>query len=125
MVVLGMGNSRMKDFYDVWTLARLFSFDGATLGKAVAATFRRRRTSLPAEIPIALTDEFSGDPIKQTQWQAFVRRGRLAAKDASLGDVMELVRSFFLPVFTAARDGDSALATWSPGGPWCDSFSAV
>ncbi len=46
-VLLGDANSRMKDFYDLFTLPRLYPFDGATLTEAIAATFERRRTSLP------------------------------------------------------------------------------
>lgn len=31
MVALGIANSRMKDFYDIWTLALQFEFDGSML----------------------------------------------------------------------------------------------
>jgi len=31
MVKLGLANSRMKDFYDIWLLSRLFSFEGDEL----------------------------------------------------------------------------------------------
>lgn len=67
MVMLGMANSRMKDFYDAWALAREFEFDGLLLSRAIAATFERRRTNLPAEIPLAFTDSFSTDHAKSTQ----------------------------------------------------------
>ena len=42
MVFLGMANSRIKDFYDVFILSKTFSFDGNTLVKAIKATFERR-----------------------------------------------------------------------------------
>jgi predicted nucleotidyltransferase component of viral defense system len=42
MVYLGTANSRMKDFYDVWLLARTSTFDGAALAQAIAATFANR-----------------------------------------------------------------------------------
>lgn len=51
MTVLGIANSRMKDFYDLWTLARQFSFEGATLSAAIEATFDRRKTPLPTDAP--------------------------------------------------------------------------
>ena len=54
MVELGMINSRMKDFYDLWYLSRHFAFDGATLLQAIKATFERRGTSLQSERPLAL-----------------------------------------------------------------------
>ena len=46
MVKLGITNSRMKDFFDVWFLSRRFDFDGVTLHKAIHATFARRLTAL-------------------------------------------------------------------------------
>lgn len=61
MVSLGIANSRMKDFYDVWVLARDFEFDGATLARAISATFGRRKTQVPAVPPLALTSEFGRD----------------------------------------------------------------
>jgi predicted nucleotidyltransferase component of viral defense system len=67
MVNLGMANSRMKDFFDVWSLARTFAFDGQPLSAAIAATFQRRKTDLPAEMPLALSEEFADDRTKQTQ----------------------------------------------------------
>jgi predicted nucleotidyltransferase component of viral defense system len=51
MVTLGLGNSRMKDFFDVWYLARTFEFDEAVLRKAIPATFARRQTSMPNAMP--------------------------------------------------------------------------
>lgn len=47
MVALGMINTRLKDFYDLWAIAGAFEFDGATLAQAIAATFARRETELP------------------------------------------------------------------------------
>jgi hypothetical protein len=46
MVFLGELNSRMKDFYDLWLLARQFDFDGPTLAKSIAATFENRKTGI-------------------------------------------------------------------------------
>ena len=67
MTALGIANSRMKDFFDLWVLARGFPFEGPTLSRAIGATFRRRKTDLPAEAPLALTAEFGADPGKVKQ----------------------------------------------------------
>jgi predicted nucleotidyltransferase component of viral defense system len=69
IVALGMTNGRMKDFYDLWMMLRHFEFDGATLAKAIAATFSRRRTPLPTDTPAGLSEEFSRDAIKR--WGPF------------------------------------------------------
>ena len=74
MVMLGMANSRMKDFFDLWLLAATFEFAGEVLARAIQATFERRRTPLPETIPIALTADFHGDDSKQKQWRAFIRK---------------------------------------------------
>ncbi len=73
MVALGRANSRMKDYYDVWMLTRTFDLEPARLRQAVAATFARRGTAVPATVPDGLTDAFAEDPSKRRQWDAFAR----------------------------------------------------
>jgi Nucleotidyl transferase AbiEii toxin, Type IV TA system len=75
MVMLGIANSRMKDFFDLWVLARSFAFAGPTLADAIRATFVRRKTPVPAAPPLALTAEFGTDRGKVTQWAAFLKKG--------------------------------------------------
>jgi hypothetical protein len=72
MVPLGRANSRMKDFYDVWTLSKTYQFAEERLARAIAATFARRQTAIPTEPPDALTSAFADDPQKRQQWAAFV-----------------------------------------------------
>ena len=118
MVMLGIANSRMKDFYDIWTLAQRFTFDGAILCRACAATFARRRTPLPTDTPLALTPAFSNDAGKQTQWRAFVRRGRLADGEVDFTEVVTLVSNFLMPPMHALAAGQSFTQHWPVGGPW-------
>ena len=117
LVSLGIANTRMKDFYDLWMLARRFDFDGERLSKAIAATFERRRTPIPEEAPLALTPAFHDDTAKQTQWRAFLRKGAVVA-EADLGTVVEFVRTFLMPPASAARVGKPLSGNWSAGGPW-------
>jgi predicted nucleotidyltransferase component of viral defense system len=86
MVTLGMANSRMKDYYDVWMLTRAFTLDPNRLRRAVDATFARRDTSLLASVPEGLSDAFAADPGKQAQWQAFARN--LSASRPGLDEVV-------------------------------------
>lgn len=118
MVELGITNSRMKDFYDLWYLSRYFAFDGPPLTRAIAATFERRGTPLPSETPLALTDEFATDPTKQTQWRAFLRRGDLKTEDITLQEVIDTLSDFLWPPASAAATGTSFEAAWQPSGPW-------
>lgn len=117
IVALGMLNSRMKDFYDLWVLSREFDFDGAKLATAIRATFDRRRTPLPAEVPAALSEEFFGDPAKQGQWRAFVARGQLRHSDVALAAAVRGVRTFAWPVMAALSAG-APPRSWPSGGPW-------
>lgn len=73
MVVLGMANSRMKDYYDVWMLTSAYDPDRERMRRAVVATFTRRRTAIPSSVPDGLSDAFSRDPGKLRQWAAFAR----------------------------------------------------
>lgn len=118
MTALGMQNSRMKDFFDLWILSRDFAFDGQTLVQAIVATFRRRETLPPTETLLALTAEFGTDPIKIEQWEACVRKGKLAAGSAKLDVVITVLHEFLMPLSRAAATGEAYHATWSPGGPW-------
>jgi predicted nucleotidyltransferase component of viral defense system len=118
MVKLGIVNTRMKDFYDLWVLARHFEFEGVLLGRAIKATFERRGTALPTEVPLALSDEFSGDTGKKTQWAAFLRRLGREAGGTPLAEVVEALKEFLLPPVTAAGHVEAFERTWPPGGPW-------
>jgi hypothetical protein len=79
VVTLGIANSRMKDFFDLWVLTRHSELDTTTLRRAITATFARRGTALPTNTPIGLSDEFIADRAKQTQWRAFTTRNQLTA----------------------------------------------
>ena len=118
IVVLGMPNSRMKDFYDLWTMARFFSFAGSSLVDALRATFHRRGTTLPDEIPTGLSEEFATDKDKNTQWGAFLMRSDLGDAETELPQVIDELRAFLLaPLFAAARE-DIFERSWAEGGPW-------
>jgi hypothetical protein len=123
MVVLGIANSRMKDFYDLWVLARQFAFDGATLTRAVRATFNRRKTGMPRETPLALTEEFGRDTAKSVQWKAFLRKNSLERGVPELLDLLSHLREFLLPPLRAASGTASVPASWSAGGPWASAES--
>jgi predicted nucleotidyltransferase component of viral defense system len=121
MIDLGLGNSRMKDFFDIWFLSNNFEFDGSVLAQAVRATFDRRDTAVPLELPVALTPIFAADRGKQTQWSAFINRARPASSPVDLADVVDRLRKFLEPVLVAAREPAKATAArWSPGRGWSD-----
>lgn len=117
MIFLGIANSRMKDFFDVWFLAMNFDFEGRVLARAIQATFERRKTELPKTAPLALTKGFSEDDAKMKQWKAFVSKTTLS-KTTTLDEVITLIARFILPPLDAAREGHPFKMTWKPKGPW-------
>ena len=118
MVVLGIANSRMRDFFDIWTLASSHTFRLDSLAKSVRTTFDRRRTAVSAGLPFALTSEFLEDGLKQTQWKAFVGRLSLSGGVPGLQEIGEHLAAFLRPALDAARSGDPAHLVWNPPGPW-------
>lgn len=113
---LGMLNSRMKDYFDLWILARHSDFDGAVLSTAIRATFERRRTAIPSGVPIGLTNEFTLDAQKEKQWQAFLRKNAL--DKTPLAAVVDDLRSFLLPVLSAVVAGGAHDRPWRAGTGW-------
>lgn len=115
MVSLDIINTRIKDFYDIWTLSHERSFNGEILKKAIIATFERRKTELPKEIPLALSDAFSQEPDKEKLWRAFLRKGRLSAEGKSLAEVVKELEHFLMPPTLAAANKHDFTLTWSDG----------
>lgn len=95
MVRLGRANSRMKDFYDIWFLAKTFKIEEGRLTSAIAATFKRRNTEVPNDIPDGLSKAFAEDPQKQRQWNSFVEG--ILAEPVAFDDVIRDLRDFLLP----------------------------
>jgi hypothetical protein len=118
MVLLGIANSQMKDFYDIWTLASSYVFEMDPLVRALQSTFERRRTELPRGVPFAFTDEFLEDATKQTQWRAFLARLSVAGQRTDLKDVGRFLAGFLIPVTKAAAHAEPSRRVWTPPGPW-------
>jgi hypothetical protein len=102
MVALGRANSRMKDFYDIWLLSQSFPFDDDRLARAIAATFERRGTEIPVDLPDALTPAFAEDEQKQRQWNAFLEN--VAGRPGRLAEVIDGVAVFIMPHAMSAKD---------------------
>ncbi len=118
IVALDLANSRMKDFYDLLAMSRLFSFDGATLAAAIMATFETRATAIPRERPPPLTHAFSEDPQKLRQWRSFLTRDPLLLDEPDLSTVIREIGDFIMPAALAARDDRRIPGHWTPDGGW-------
>jgi predicted nucleotidyltransferase component of viral defense system len=117
MVTLGIANSRMKDFYDVFKLCQTLAYDGMLLTEAVQATFKRRQTEIPPTAPFALTQGFAKDSMKTTQWNAFLRKHQ-QHDTGNLEMIIEQIATFIMPVFQAIRSGRVLEDQWNPENGW-------
>lgn len=97
IVSLGIRNTRMKDFHDLWFLSRRFDFDGETLHRALLATFGRRKTSLDGEL-LPFTAGYISDADRQVQWQGFLTRNGLNGPPVKFPEVMTALRKFIGPI---------------------------
>ncbi|MEZ4461494.1 MAG: nucleotidyl transferase AbiEii/AbiGii toxin family protein [bacterium] len=109
---LGITNSRMKDFFDLWVISQRTDLDGELLRQALLATFGRRETALKSLPPVGLTKAFADE--KQPQWDAFLKRNDLSALD--LESVISKIWDFLMPVVVAAHGDEVLHASWTKGG---------
>jgi len=120
MVSLDTLNSRMKDFYDLWVLSNGFDYEGRTLSEAIRATFQRRRTPIPSQIPNCLLQPFAEDPERQGLWKAFLKRS--AIRDPGADDftaILTRLRDFLaLPLLAAGPNGPAFSLKWQPTKGW-------
>jgi predicted nucleotidyltransferase component of viral defense system len=116
MVKLSIANSRLKDFYDIWFLCNKFEFKGPEIGSAIQATFERRNTPIPQEIPSAFSAQFG--QIKLKDWNAFLSKNKLNTNGASFNNVLSKLENFLMPPCLAAARGEVFNKTWRQSGYW-------
>jgi predicted nucleotidyltransferase component of viral defense system len=101
VALLGMTNSRLKDYLDVSVLLERETLDAGTLAQAIAATFERRGMAVPVALPVGLTDEFANDPTRQALWQAFLKKNGLSLQP--LPATVAALRAVLGPALLAAH----------------------
>lgn len=114
MVSIGAINSRMKDFFDIWMLARHHAFDGKLLTEAVARTFAKRGTPADAH-PVCFSTAFSQSAIKATQWNAFIKNAHLADATLAFPETVAGIVQFLGPVLEAIAAEREFAGRWSDG----------
>jgi hypothetical protein len=117
MVKLGVLNSRMKDFYDIWFLSRTFDFKGELLGEAIEKTFEKRSTLVNPKA--ALFDpSFGMDKDKDVQWKGFIRKAKLIGAPDTFEAIVAAVKFFLEPIVAAIAEQRSFNSIWTAPGPW-------
>lgn len=110
-VARGMTNSRMKDYFDLLVVFRTHELDDQNLASAIAATFNRRQTTLPGDVPPGLSEEFGADEIARRRWREFLRRLQIDDAPDDFAEVVASLRDRILPVMLRARQLDADSAT--------------
>jgi len=100
IALLGMTNTRLKDYLDLSVMLEREALDPATLATAIAATFTRRGMAVPAQLPIGLSDEFANDATRQALWRAFLKKNALAI--TPLPDTVSALHAYLHPVIRQA-----------------------
>ncbi|AYQ28202.1 MULTISPECIES: nucleotidyl transferase AbiEii/AbiGii toxin family protein [unclassified Polaromonas] len=100
IALLGMTNSRLKDYLDLSVLLEREALDPNTLAKAIAGTFQRRGMRVPATLPVGLSDEFANDTSRQALWRAFLKKNQL--NGVPLPELVAALRAGFEPALQQA-----------------------
>jgi len=113
MVMLGIANSRMKDFYDIRVIAHTMILDGNVLAQAVKATFETRKTVILTEVLALFSDEFKQDTGKSIQWSAFLNKNNIT-DEADFSDVVTEIQEFIEPIYQSISENQSVTMQWLP-----------
>ncbi|MCS4088655.1 nucleotidyl transferase AbiEii/AbiGii toxin family protein [Rhizobium sp. BK176] len=115
MAMFGSANTRIKDYFDVWTLIRMHNFQSDDLVRAVINTFDAQERSIPDMPFAALTEEYARD--KQVAWSIFL--DKIDERDDIIFlDVVSDLSDFAWPIMTAAQGGANIPSIWTPENGW-------
>lgn len=112
MVTLGIANTRLKDFYDLWLISQTFELNHAVLFSAVQQTFERRKTPIPTDVATGLTDQYGER--WNAQWKAFLKREHMNSAPNDLLVLIADLRRFLVPLTIPSNTA----SYWPPGGLW-------
>lgn len=118
MVKLGLLNSRMKDFYDIWLMIRQFNFNGSDLAEALKRTFEHRKTNLPVGKPLFAEEIYDEKSDRQTLWKAFLRKGNIKHAPDRLATTAKEIENFLIKPLDAINKMQEFVGEWKAQGAW-------
>ena len=96
MIDRGTINSRMKDFFDVYTILKSGKVDSGLLKEAVVEVFENRGTKADPD-SVVFSDGFAQDQMRQTMWKAYLKKIKYK-EELPFEDVMAVVREVLRPM---------------------------
>jgi hypothetical protein len=118
MVKLGLLNSRMKDFYDIWLMMLQFDFDGLNLTEALKRTFEHRKMELPQKRPLFAEEIYDGQSDRQTLWTAFLRKSDIKHASDKLSATAKAIEGFLIKPLDAIHKGMEFKKIWKASRTW-------
>ncbi len=118
MVKLGLLNSRMKDFYDIWLMMRQFKFIGQKLVEALKKTFKHRKTPLPEKSPLFAEEIYDEKSDRQTLWKAFLAKGEIQHAPEKLSIVAYDIEAFLIQPIQTIVKREKLNKVWEASGKW-------
>ena len=118
MVKLGLLNSRMKDFYDIWLMMHQFNFDGLRLVEALKRTFKQRKISLPQRKPLFAEEIYDEESDRQTLWKAFLKKIDIKHAPEKLNTTAKEIERFLVKPLVALSKNEKFNGEWKALGPW-------
>ncbi|MEK6564199.1 MAG: nucleotidyl transferase AbiEii/AbiGii toxin family protein [Candidatus Omnitrophota bacterium] len=112
MIKLGLLNSRMKDFYDIWLMMRQFEFKGANIASAVKKTFNNRKTDVPNKKPLFANEIYDEKSDRQTLWSAFLKKGDIQHAPETLSTTAKEIENFLIEPIMALNENGNFDKTW-------------
>jgi len=103
MVKLSVVNSRMKDFYDVYSLLVEGNFSKEILKEAIVSTFKRRETILSSDTAI-FHEEFYEDADRGRQWKAYLRKLREKDMNENFSEIMKSIIGILSPIVASIKE---------------------
>jgi len=97
MIDLAEYNTRMKDFYDVYTLLKENPFSKDHLQAAIINTFNRRNTH-PVKEHSLFSQTFYQNKDRQNQWANFLQKSKLN-EELSFSKVMRYIKKELEPLY--------------------------
>ncbi|MFA6635479.1 MAG: nucleotidyl transferase AbiEii/AbiGii toxin family protein [Candidatus Omnitrophota bacterium] len=118
MIKLGLLNSRMKDFYDIWLMTRQFEFKGANIAIAIKKTFNNRKTDIPKKKPLFADEIYDEKSDRQMLWSAFLKKGDMQHTPKTLSETAKTIERFLLEPILALNGNVAFDKTWKSPKGW-------
>ena len=118
MIKLGLLNSRMKDFYDIWLLMHQFNYNGLQLTEAIKKTFEHRKTSYPQGKLLFADEIYDEKSDRQVLWKAFLEKQNIKYAPIMLSEVAREIEKFLIEPLESIKANQQFNKEWKSSGTW-------